>query len=209
MIKILIIDDHPIVRRGLKEIVSEEPDIVVAGEAQNSREALDLIRKQKWDVVVLDITMPDSNGLEILKQLRKERPKLPVLVLSIHSEEQYAVRVLKSGGAGFMNKEAAPAELVKAIRKVVTGGKYVGPTLAERLAFDLESGERQLHENLSDREFQVMCMIASGRTVKEIAKELFLSVKTVSTHRTRILKKMKMRTNAELTYYAVRNRLVD
>jgi two-component system invasion response regulator UvrY len=209
MIKILIIDDHPIVRRGLKEIVSEEPDIVVAGEAQNSREALELIRKQKWDVVVLDITMPDSNGLEILKQLRKERPKLPVLVLSIHSEEQYAVRVLKSGGAGFMNKEAAPAELVKAIRKVVAGGKYVSPTLAERLAFDLESGERQLHENLSDREFQVMCMIASGRTVKEIAKELFLSVKTVSTHRTRILKKMKMRTNAELTYYAVRNRLVD
>ncbi|HWP92849.1 MAG TPA: response regulator transcription factor [Thermodesulfobacteriota bacterium] len=209
MIKILIIDDHPIVRRGLKEIVSEEPDIVVAGEAQNSREALELIRKQKWDVVVLDITMPDSNGLEILKQLRKERPKLPVLVLSIHSEEQYAVRVLKSGGAGFMNKEAAPAELVKAIRKVVTGGKYVSPTLAERLAFDLESGEKQLHENLSDREFQVLCMIASGKTVKEIANKLFLSVKTVSTYRTRILKKMKMRTNAELTYYAVRNRLVD
>ncbi len=209
MIKILIIDDHPIVRRGLKEIVSEEPDIVVAGEAQNSREALELIRKQKWDVVVLDITMPDSNGLEILKQLRKERPKLPVLVLSIHSEEQYAVRVLKSGGAGFMNKEAAPAELVKAIRKVVTGGKYVSPTLAERLAFDLESGEKQLHENLSNREFQVLCMIASGKTVKEIANKLFLSVKTVSTYRTRILKKMKMRTNAELTYYAVRNRLVD
>jgi DNA-binding NarL/FixJ family response regulator len=209
MIKILIIDDHPIVRRGLKEIVSEEPDIVVAGEAQNSREALELIRKQKWDVVVLDITMPDSNGLEILKQLRKERPKLPVLVLSIHSEEQYAVRVLKSGGAGFMNKETAPAELVKAIRKVVAGGKYVSPTLAERLASDLESGERQLHENLSGREFQVMCMIASGKTVKEIAEGLFLSVKTVSTHRTRILKKMKMRTNAELTYYAVRNRLVD
>jgi DNA-binding NarL/FixJ family response regulator len=153
--------------------------------------------------------MPDSNGLEILKQLRKERPKLPVLVLSIHSEEQYAVRVLKSGGAGFMNKEAAPAELVKAIRKVVTGGKYVSPTLAERLAFDLESGEKQLHENLSDREFQVLCMIASGKTVKEIANKLFLSVKTVSTYRTRILKKMKMRTNAELTYYAVRNRLVD
>lgn len=209
MIKILIVDDHPIVRRGLKQIVAEESDMIVAGEAQNAKEVLELIHKQKWDVVVLDITMPDRNGLEVLKQFKKERPKLPVLVLSIHSEEQYAVRVLKSGGAGFMNKEAAPEELVKAIRKVVAGGKYVSPPLAEKLAFDLEGREKPLHENLSNREFQVMCMIASGMTVKEIAKKLFLSVKTVSTYRARILKKMKMKTNAEFTYYAVKNSLVD
>lgn len=209
MIKILIVDDHPIVRRGLKQIVAEEFDMIVAGEAQNAKEAFELIHKQKWDVVVLDITMPDINGLEVLKQFKKERPELPVLVLSIHSEEQYAVRVLKSGGAGFMNKEAAPEELVKAIRKVVVGGKYLSSSLAEKLAFYLESGGKPLHETLSSREFQVMYMIASGKTVKQIADKLFLSVKTVSTYRARILKKMKMKTNAELTYYAVKNSLVD
>lgn len=209
MIKILIADDHPVVRRGLKQIVAEEPNMVVAGEAQNAKEVLELIRKQDWDVVMLDITMPDRSGLEVLKQLKKECPKLPVLVLSVHSEEQYAMRVLKSGAAGYMTKESAPEELVRAIRKVVTGGKYVSSSLAERLAFDLESGEKPLHETLSNREFQVMCMIASGKTVKEIADKLFLSVKTASTYRARILRKMKMKTNAELIYYAVKNRLVD
>ena len=209
MIKILIADDHPVVRRGLKQIVAEEPNMVVAGEAQNAKEVLELIRKQDWDVVMLDITMPDRSGLEVLKQLKKEYPKLPVLVLSVHSEEQYAVRVLKSGAAGYMTKESAPEELVRAIRKVVAGGKYVSSSLAERLAFDLESEEEPLHETLSNREFQVMCMIASGKTVKEIADRLFLSVKTASTYRTRILRKMKMKTNAELIYYAIKNRLVD
>jgi two-component system, NarL family, invasion response regulator UvrY len=209
MIKILIADDHPVVRRGLKQIVAEEPNMVVAGEAQNAKEVLELIRKQDWDVVMLDITMPDRSGLEVLKQLKKEYPKLPVLVLSVHSEEQYAMRVLKSGAAGYMTKESAPEELVRAIRKVVAGGKYVSSSLAERLAFDLESGEEPLHETLSNREFQVMCMIASGKTVKEIADRLFLSVKTASTYRARILRKMKMKTNAELIYYAIKNRLVD
>jgi DNA-binding NarL/FixJ family response regulator/signal transduction histidine kinase len=209
MIKILIVDDHPIVRHGLKQIVSEEPNMVVAGEAQNGKEAIEFIRKQDCDVVMLDITMPDKSGLEVLKQIKKERLKLPVIILSVHSEEQYALRVLKSGAAGYMTKESAPDELVKAIRKVVSGGKYLSSSLAERLAFDLESKEGPLHETLSNREFQVMCMIASGKTVKEIAYDLFLSVKTVSTYRVRILEKMKMKTNAKLTYYAVKNGLLD
>lgn len=209
MIKILITDDHPIVRRGLKEIVSEEPDMTVGGEAQNSREALELIRKQKWDVLILDITMPDGDGLEVLKQVKRERPKLPVLVLSVHSEDQYAVRILRSGGAGYMTKESAPEELVKAIRKVVAGGKYISPSLAEKLAFDLERGSEPTHETLSNREFQVMLMIATGKKLKQIAEELFLSVETISTYRARILEKMRMKTNAELTYYAIKNGLID
>ncbi len=209
MIKILIADDHPIVRRGLKEIVSEEPDMTVGGEAQNSREAVALMRKQKWDVLILDITMPDGDGLEVLKQVKRECPKLPVLVLSVHSEDQYAVRILRSGGAGYMTKESAPEELVKAIRKVVAGGKYISPLLAEKLAFDLESGDKLTHEALSNREFQVMLMIATGKKLKQVAEELFLSVETVSTYRARILKKMRMKTNAELTHYAIKNKLID
>ncbi len=209
MIKILIADDHPIVRRGLKEIVSQEPDMTVAGEAQNAREALGLIRKQKWDVLILDITMPDGDGLEVLKQVKRERSKLPVLVLSVHSEDQYAVRLLKSGAAGYMTKESAPEELVKAIRKVVAGGKYISSSLAEKLAFDLESGGEPTHETLSNREFQVMLKIAAGKKLRQIAEELFLSVETVSTYRARILDKMRMKTNAELTHYAIKNRLID
>ena len=210
MIKILIADDHAVVRRGLKQILAEEPNMAVFGEACNAQEVLKNVREQDWDIVILDITMPDRSGLDVLKELKRERPKLPVLFLSIHPEDQYAVRVLKAGAAGYMTKESAPEELVKAIRKVLRGGKYISPSLAEKLAFDLETdSEKPLHETLSDREYQVMCMIASGKTVKEIAKKLYLSVKTISTHRARILGKMKMKTNAELTHYAVKNRLVD
>ena len=184
--------------------------MAVFGEACNAQEVLKNVREQNWDIVILDITMPDRSGLDVLKELKRERPKLPVLFLSIHPEDQYAVRVLKAGAAGYMTKESAPEELVKAIRKVLRGGKYISPSLAEKLAFDLETdSEKPLHETLSDREYQVMCMIASGKTVKEIAKKLYLSVKTISTHRARILGKMKMKTNAELTHYAIKNRLVD
>ena len=210
MIKILIADDHAVVRRGLKQILAEEPNMAVFGEACNAQEVLKNVREQNWDIVILDITMPDRSGLEVLKELKNIRPKLPVLILSIHPEEQYAVRVLKAGAAGYMTKESAPEELVKAVRKVIRGSKYISPSLVEKLAFDLETdSEKPLHEALSNREYQVMCMIASGKTVKEIAKKLYLSVKTISTHRARILEKMKMKTNAELTHYAIKNRLVD
>ncbi len=210
MIKILIADDHPIVRQGLKQILSEEPDVAMVGEAQNSQEVLELVRKQDWDIVILDIKMPGRGGLDVLKELKHERPKLPVLILSVYPEDQYAVRALKAHASGYMTKESAPEELVKAIRKIIQGGKYIGPTLAEKLAFDLETEtEKPLYETLSDRESQVMCMIASGKTISQIAEELSLSVKTIGTYRTRILEKMKMKTNAELTHYAIKNGLVD
>ncbi len=208
--KVLIADDHAIVRRGLKLILSEEFDRIIFGEARNGQEVLDLVWKQDWDIVVLDITMPGRSGLEVLKELKQLRPKLPVLILSMHSEDQFGMRVLKAGAAGYMTKENVPEELVKAIKKVLAGGKYISPGLAEQLAFNLEEDTgRPPHEKLSDREYQVMCMIASGRTVKEIADELALSIKTISTYRTRILEKLKMKSSAELTYYAVKNKLVD
>lgn len=209
MIKVLIADDHAVVRQGLKQILAETNDLVVGGEATNTQEVLDKIRESEYDVIVLDITMPGRGGLDILREVKHERPKLPILILSMHSEDQFAVRALKAGASGYMSKESAPELLVKAIRKVHAGGKYISPSLAEKLAFDLESdSERPPHEKLSDREFQVMCMIASGKTVKEIADKLSLSVKTISTYRARILDKMKMKTNAEVTHYAIRNELV-
>jgi len=210
MMKILIADDHPIVRRGLKQILAEEPDLGIAGEARSSQEVLELVRKQDWNAVILDITMPGRGGLETLREIRKERPKLPVLILSMHSEDQYGVRALKAGAAGYMTKESAPEKLVQALRKIMKGDKYISPTLAEKLVLDLERGTpNSLHETLSDREHQVMSMIASGKTVSEIGKDLFLSVKTISTYRSRVLKKMKMKNNAELTHYAIKNRLVQ
>ncbi|MCG3114144.1 MAG: response regulator transcription factor [Candidatus Manganitrophus sp. SA1] len=210
MIKILIADDHAIVRRGLKQILTETSDMVVAGEAHNGQELLEKMRSDQWDVIVLDISMPGRGGLDILKQLKSERPKLPVLMLTIHPEDQYAVRVLRAGASGYLTKESAPDHLVEAIRKVARGGKYISPHLAERLAFNLESiSERPLHEALSDREFQVLRLIASGKTVKEIGEELSLSVKTISTYRTRILEKMKMKNNAEMTHYAIQQKLVE
>jgi len=210
MIKILIADDHAIVREGLKQIVHETPDMVVADEASNGQEMLNKVLKNDYDVLVLDISMPGRNGLDVLKQLKSLRPELPVLVLSIYPEAQYAVRTLRAGAAGYLTKQSAPEELVKAIRKVSRGRKYVSPSLAEKLAYDLEiKGEKPPHETLSDREYQVLRMITSGKTATEIAEELCLSVKTISTYRYRILEKMKMKSNAELIHYAIKNRLVD
>ena len=210
MIKILIADDHAIVREGLKQIVAETADIIVADEATSGHEALEKVWDNEYDVVILDISMPGRDGVDILKQLRGHKPHLPILVLSMHPEEQYAVRVLKAGAAGYLTKESAPDELITAIRRVSTGRKYVSSSLAEKLAFDLEhDAKKPRHEILSDREYQVMCMIASGKRVQEIAEELCLSVKTVSTYRARILEKMKMTNNAELMRYAMKHELVE
>ncbi len=210
MIRILIADDHRIVREGLKQILAETPDMTVVDEASNGQEVLGKVWENDYDVVLLDISMPGRSGLDILKQLKNERPKLAVLVLSMYSEEQYAIRALRAGASGYMTKESAPDDLIEAIRKVSTGRKYISPTVAEKLAVSLEANdERPAHGNLSDREYQVMCMIASGKTIKTIADELSLSVKTVSTYRTRILEKMRMKNNAELTHYSIQNRLVE
>jgi two-component system invasion response regulator UvrY len=210
MIKILIADDHTIVREGLKQIVAETSDMAVADEASNGHEVLTKALKNDYDVIVLDITMPGIQGLDVLKRIKDQRPRLPVLVLSMHPEEQYALRVIKAGAAGYLTKESASDELIKAIRKVSLGRKYITSSLAEKLAADLErDAEKAPHESLSDREYQVMCMIAEGKTVKHIADELYLSVKTISTYRSRILEKMGMKTNAELTRYALQNRLIS
>ena len=208
--RILIADDHAVVRRGLKQILADEFKQAHFGEAANAREALDRLRKENWDAVVLDITTPGRSGLEALKEIREEKPKLPVLVLSMHPEDQFAVRVLKSGASGYMTKESAPEELVGAIKKVLAGGRYVSPSLAEKMASYLAiDSPKAPHERLSDREFVVLRMIASGKTVSQIAEELSLSVKTVSTYRTRILEKTGMTSNAELTHYAIKNQLVE
>src|SRR2546429_536868 len=208
--RILIADDHAVVRRGLKQILADEFKQAQFGEAANAREALDRLRKENWDAVVLDITMPGRSGLEALKEIREEKPKLPVLVLSMHPEDQFAVRVLKSGASGYMTKESAPEELVGAIKKVLAGGRYVSAVLAEKMASYLAiDTPKPPHERLSDREFVVLRMIASGKTVSQIAEELSLSVKTVSTYRTRILEKTGMMSNAELTHYAIKNQLVE
>lgn len=210
MIKILIADDHAIVREGLKQIVADTSDMIVTAEASDGHEVLALLSKNNYDVVVLDMAMPGLTGLDILKQIKRETPELPVLILSVHPEEQYAVRALKAGASGYLTKERAPDELITAIRKVSMGGKYITSSLAEKLAFELEvDAEKPPHKTLSDREFQVMCMIAKGRTIKNIAEELFLSPKTVSTYRSRILEKMKMKSNEELTHYVINNHLID
>ena len=209
MIKILIADDHAIVREGLKRIITETSDMVVADEATSGHEALNKALKNDYDVMVLDITMPGINGLDVLKQIKAQKPKLPILVLSVHPEEQYAVRVLRAGASGYLTKESAPDELIAAIRKAYDGGKYVSSSLAEKLAFDLEvEREKPLHETLSDREYQVMINIAQGKKVKDIAEELFLSEKTISTYRSRILEKMGMEKNEELVRYAMNNHLI-
>ena len=210
MLKILIADDHPVFRRGLKQIIAETTDMVAAGEATNGSEVLSKVRTGDYDLVLLDISMPGKDGMDVLTQLKNERPALLVLMVSMHPEEQYAVRALKAGASGYLTKESAPDELIVAIRKVSTGRKYVSSALAERLAALLQEDAEVLpHEALSRREYQVMCMIASGKTLKEIAGELSLSIKTISTYRSRILEKMKRKNNAELTRYAINNRLVD
>jgi DNA-binding NarL/FixJ family response regulator len=198
------------VRQGLRQILSGIPDMEVAGEAVNGQDAMAQVRAGGWDVLVLDITMPDRSGFDILKALKHEQPHLPVLVLTIHGEEQLAVRVLKAGASGYLTKENAPAELVKAIRKVVGGGKYISSSLAETLAAGLDAtSDRPRHKALSDREFQVMQMMAGGKTLAEIAETLSLSAKTVSTYRTRLLEKMDFKTNAEIIRYAIENGLIE
>ena len=209
MIRIIIVDDHPVVRRGLKQILHEEPDVKVVGEAESAQEALKIIRTIDCDAVVLDISLPGASGVEILKQLKYEYKKLPVLILSVHPEEQYAVRVMKAGASGYLTKESAPEELVKAIRKIISGGKYISSSFAERLIMDIDASGKPRHEKLSDREFEIMRMIAQGKAIKKIAEELYLSEKTVSTYRTRLLEKMNMTTNAEIISYALENELIE
>lgn len=210
MIHVLIADDHAIVRKGLIQILRDAPDGFDVDEAESGHEVLEKIGSRRYHVVVLDITMPGRSGLDVLFQIRARYPDLPVLILSMHPEDQYAVRVLKAGASGYLMKESAPDELIRAVRKVADGGKYITASVAERLVNSLEKGgERKPHEKLSDREFEVLLMLAQGRPVKEIAKKLFISAKTVHTYRSRVLEKMEMKTTAELIHYAIQNRLVE
>jgi DNA-binding NarL/FixJ family response regulator len=209
-VRILIADDHPVVRQGLRQILASDSELHVVGEAKDGDEALRCARKLEWDVAIIDFSMPGRNGLELLREIKREYPQRPVLVLSMHPEEAHAVRVLKAGGAGFVNKASASEELTIAIRKVMGGGKYVSPSLAERIALTLApGGQRPPHEELSDREYRVMWLLASGKQIKQVAREMFLSASTVSTYRTRILKKLQLSSNAELVRYAIKHQLVE
>ena len=208
--RILIADDHAVVRHGMKQILAAAFKRSVFGEAANSQEALERVWKEPWDVVILDLTMPGRSGLEVLKEIKRERPKLPVLILSMHPEDQFAVRLLKAGASGYMTKESAPEELVGAVNKAVAGGRYVSAALAEKLAsLIVHDVQAAPHESLSDREFLILRLIASGKPVGAIARELSLSVKTVSTYRARLLEKMHMSNNSELVHYAFQNQLVE
>jgi DNA-binding NarL/FixJ family response regulator len=210
MTRVLIADDHSILRRGLIEILMRELKGAVCGEAENAEQVLAQVQSHNWDLVILDVSMPGRSGIDILDDLKRMRPKLPVLVLSMHPEEQYGKRVLRAGASGYLNKDSAPEELIRAIGKVLAGGRYVSSALAEKLALELHQGEGQpLHGTLSNRELEVLRMIGSGKTVSQIAEQLHLSVTTISTYRARILVKMNMTTSAELMHYALSNRLVD
>jgi two-component system invasion response regulator UvrY len=210
VIRVLIADDHAIVRGGLKEILVHHLEDVVCGEAENAQQVLALVQRHSWDLLILDITMPGRSGYDIIGDLKKMQPKLPILVLSMHPEAEYAKRVLKAGARGYLKKESAPEELIQAVRKLLAGGRYVSSTLAEQFAQDMhQSEDRPVHETLSAREFEILVMIGSGKTVSQIAEELHLSVTTVSTYRARVLEKMNMATTAELMRYALRNHLVD
>lgn len=212
MISILLADDHPYLRRGLVQILIDEFPGVMIGEASNASELLELAQKQRWHVVVLDLKMPGCGGLEALDELRRLSPGLPVLVLSMYPEDQLAVRVLRAGGAGYLTKESAPQELVHAIKAICKGGKYITPSTAELLAAHLHQhgdSEQPLHNSLSDREYQVFCLIAAGRTITDISDQLSLSVKTISTYRSRILTKLNLNTNADVARYAVQQRIVE
>lgn len=210
MIRVLVADDHTIVREGLKQILAKSGDLVVAGEAANGNDVLKLVRAQEWDVLVTDMSMPGRSGIELIKLVKEARPKLPVLVLSMYGEEQYAVRAIRAGASGYLNKESASEQLVAAIRKIAAGGVHVSPAVAEALFHNVRGGEGVLpHQQLSDREFQVLQLIATGKSMSDIAAELSLSPKTVSTHKTRILEKMNMSNQAELIRYAIEHRLVD
>lgn len=210
MVRILIADDHPVVREGLKKMFEKVSDISIAGEASNGQEVLNKIEQNDYDLVLLDISMPGRDGLDILRELRKKRPHLPILILSMHSEEQYAIRALKAGASGYLTKKSISDELIKAVQKVACGGKYITSSLSEKLASYIRNDtEKPIHEILSDREHFVMRMIVKGRTRKEIAEELSLSVNTISTYRDRILKKLKMKNSAELIQYAIEKHLTD
>ena len=209
MLKILLADDHAVVRQGVKQILAEAFANAIFGEAQNAHELLALVYKEPWDVVVLDLTMHDVSGLDLLKQIKHNHPRLPVLILSMYPEDQYAVRTLRAGAAGYLNKEGAPEELVQALQKILQGGKYISASVADELVLHVkQADDRPPHEQLSDREYQVLRLLASGKAVKQIAVELSLSAKTISTYRARLLGKMRMQTNAELTHYAIQNGLV-
>jgi len=210
MISILIADDHAIVREGLKQIVAEEHDMDVTGEAENTNEIFELINKNDFDILILDISMPGRSGLDALKDLKRIKPGLPILILSMFSEDQYGVRALRAGASGYLKKVSAPTELVSAIRKIVSGGKYINQSLAEKLADDFDTETKHaVHEKLSDREYQIMCNIALGKSAEEIAQELSISINTVYTYRNRILDKMSMKSNVELTQYVLSNKLVE
>jgi two-component system invasion response regulator UvrY len=209
MTRALIVDDHTLTRAGLRRILSDTAQPIIVGEAANGAEAVELVMSQQWDIVMLDISLPDRSGLEILKVIKKARPALPVLVLSMYPVDQYALRVLRAGGAGYLTKESAPEQLLEAVRRVISGMRYITPEVAECIAQDWNRNPVQsVHETLSDREFEVMRLIASGKSVGDIAKDLSLSVKTVSTYRSRVLQKLHLRHNAELTHYAVINNLI-
>jgi DNA-binding NarL/FixJ family response regulator len=210
MIRILVADDHTVVREGVRQILSGQDDMIVEDEAENGQETLEKVMHGSFDVVLLDISMPGRSGLEILEDIININPRLPVLILSMHPEEQYAVRALRAGASGYLTKASASGELIGAIRKVSRGGKYVTASLAEKLARELDNRtDKQRHEKLSNREYQVMLMLASGKSVSEIGDELCLSVKTVSTYRSRIMEKMGLKKNAELTFYAMKNNLLN
>jgi two-component system invasion response regulator UvrY len=209
-LRILIVDDHPVVRQGLKQTLADATEIGEIIEAATPHEALDLVRQREWDAVILDIGLPGRGGIEVLKDIKQEAPRLPVLILSMHAEEQYAVRAIRAGAAGYLTKEAATEKLVDVVRRVVSGGRYISPELAERLATELsDDATRPLHASLSDREYAVLRLIASGQAVGDIADRLSLSVKTVSTYRARILEKMRLKNNAELMQYVLTNHLLD
>ena len=209
-IKILIVDDHVVVREGLKQIINSTQDMAVIGEAETGFEAIKLSRQLEYHIMLLEIVLPDRNGIEVLKQIKKESPQVSVLMFSGHREDQYAVRSLKSGASGYLNKQCSAAQIIIAIKQVASGLKYISPALAQEMANNLnQEYEGQLHKTLSDREFQTLTMIASGKSVSDIARELSLSVKTISEYRARLLLKMKLRHNAELTHYAIKNELVE
>jgi DNA-binding NarL/FixJ family response regulator len=209
MLRILLADDHAVVRHGVKRILTDAYAGATFGEAQNAHELLEMVGGKSWDIVVLDLNMPGGNGLEALKQIKLDHPQLPVLILSMYPEDQYAVRTIRAGAAGYLNKESAPEELVQAIHKILHGGEYISADVADELVqYARHEDGQPLHKHLSDREFQVLCLIASGKEVKEISSELGLSAKTISTYRARLLEKMNMKTNAELTHYAIHNELV-
>lgn len=208
--RILIADDHALVRRGLKQIIAEEFPNAATGEAEDCNQVLERVRKDPWDIVVLDLTMPGGDGLEVLKQIKVIRPQLPVLILSMHTEDQFGTAVLKEGAAGFLTKRTAPEELAKAIIQVTRGGKYITPTLAEKLAFEVEKdSDKPPHKTLSNREYQVFLMLAAGKSVNEISQELSLSEKTIRQFRSRLLAKMRMKNNVELAHYAIQHGLVN